>query len=82
MSSDKTHSFIVPENCLLPAGMTIIRFPADVPTFNELDVDVVQKIIDGLDPGKSNKLTITTKDYDRLKALKEKMLFTIKMREV
>ena len=81
-TSDKAPSFIIPENYLLPSGMTIIRFPADIPTFNDLDVAVVQKIIDGLDPANGSKLTISTKDYDRLKALKEKMLFTIKMREV
>lgn len=74
--------FTVAENLLLPSGMSIIRHPVDIPTFNELDVAVVEKIIDSFDHITDGRLTINTKDYDRLKALREKMLFTIKMREV
>ena len=76
----------VPEKYLYPANMVIIRYPVDLPYVNNLDLEAIDKAISILTchiPPKEDKTYDEYKSFlDRMKALKEKLDITYKMREV
>lgn len=100
------NSFVCPEYLLYPEGMAVIRYPADTPTFNEIDLRALDIIMNQFEKDyMSNEQILevgymsssrsayntasnytlprmTKKELDRLKALREKIDLSIKMKEV
>lgn len=71
----------VPEKYLYPDGMSVVRYPINLPQFNNLDTAALDKIIDSLN-GKEDSITVSKKDIDRLMALREKIRLSISLTEV
>lgn len=69
----------VPECLLYPSGMSIIRNPLDLPQFNDLDLDVISRVISGFE---GDNLTLKKSELNRLQALKEKISLALKYKEV
>ena len=76
-NSDQKELF-VPEFLLFPANMCIIRYPSDMPVFNEMDLAAIKRVIEYLETKTDSKLG----DINRLKAVKVKIDNSLKMREV
>ena len=80
------------ESSLKPSNMACMRYPSNLPSFSDADIDVINKVIELLEnPDIDSAITainklrdkpFTYKDYNRLKAICEKMKFCKKMREV
>lgn len=106
LDTNGEESFICPEYLLYPEGMTVIRYPADTPTFNELDLRALDIIMNQFEKDyMSNEQILevgymsssrsaynaasnytlprmTKNELNRLKALREKIDLSIKMKEV
>lgn len=67
----------VSEKFLSPDGMSVVRNPINLPIFNSLDVEVLNKIIDN-----SSTTNMSESDINRVKALKEKICLSISLTEV
>lgn len=73
----------VPESLLIPSGCVVIRNPPDMPTVNDMDIDALSRVISMLDTYKApNGTGVDSKTNQRLKALREKLIFYGKMRQV
>lgn len=73
----------VPESLLIPSGCVVIRNPPDMPTINDMDIDALSRVISMLDTYKApNGTGVDSKTNQRLKALREKLIFYGKMRQV
>lgn len=71
----------IPEYLLYPEGMSVIRYPMDLPTFNDIDLDLCTRLIDSFE-GDSETITLRKSDLNRLKALTEKIRLCISLKEV
>lgn len=75
----------VPATILSPAGMSVIRYPSDIPTINAIDLDAMMHVIQYLtDANKCDfmKLDTEKKLTRRVIALTEKLRFYISLSEV
>lgn len=73
----------IPESLLIPSGCVVIRNPPDMPTINDMDIDALSRVISMLDTYKApNGTGVDSKTNQRLKALREKLIFYGKMRQV
>lgn len=82
-----TNPVVVPERLLQPSGMVVIRYPSDIPIINDNDIRALDTIIKAFDDTPRNVpyVTIPQKssvDINRLKALREKLILSMKMKEV
>lgn len=67
-----------PESILYPGGMVIIRLPPDLPTINQIDIDLMNLVINmAKQSGKFDEAAIK-----RIAALKEKLELCKRLREV
>lgn len=97
LDANEDNAFVCPEYLLYPEGMAVIRYPADTPTFNELDLQTLEIVVKNFDKAYNNAKetyhssyndsssyvrSVTPKDIDRLKAIMEKIDLSIKMKEV
>lgn len=71
----------IPEYLLYPEGMSVIRYPMDLPTFNDIDLDLCTRLVDSFE-GDSETITLRKSDLNRLKALTEKIRLCISLKEV
>lgn len=73
----------IPESLLVPSGCVIVRNPPDMPTINDMDIDALSKVIDLLNQYDAPEGTEISKEtIQRLTALREKLIFYGKMRQV
>ena len=89
---DNGKDFKSEEWLLEPASICGIRFPSDIPSFNDMDIDALEFAIVSLTtmmetPDVKNSFTKIefeniTKSINRLKAVKEKIKFCKEMRDV
>ena len=71
----------VPENALKPEGMVVVRYPANFPSINNLDVDALGVLVKAID-NPSEAIKFTPAMINRLRALHEKLDFFSKLTEV
>lgn len=71
----------VPENVLKPEGMVVVRYPANFPSINNLDVEALGMLIKVID-NPSEVIKLTPAMINRLRALHEKLDFFSKLTEV
>lgn len=83
ITNDSSESFYVNEHLLKPENVTCLRIPADIPDFNDLDLDALKyayKIMSG------EFLAMPTDEHrkkvDRIKAIYEKIKFCKELRDV
>lgn len=77
LDSENSKSFIVKESSLYPKNISLVRFPDDLPSFNDKDIGALEGAIEILET-----LTVAKDDTKRLKALKAKIELCLKMREL
>lgn len=80
-------NIVIPEDLLTPCDdtMCVIRFPLDMPIFNDNDIKGIDDAIIIIKAYNATKISdgkLCDATLKRLNALKEKMEFNMKMREV
>lgn len=91
-NTDNNKDFKAEEWLLEPASMCGIRFPSNIPSFNDMDIDALEFAIVSLTtmmetPDIKNSFSKAefeniTRSINRLKAIKEKIKFCKEMRDV
>ncbi len=86
--------FKCPEKLLKPMNIACVRIPTELPEFNSTDLYIIEELIRVLDRSEGMKfyrdnvekdscdLVLYEKHLNRLKAIREKIKFSIEMRDV
>ncbi len=84
------NTYTVPESHLFPCGMSVVRYPVDMPVFGDFDLKYIDRaidLIDGMDANTFKSLSNNAKykKYDvvnRLKAIAMKINYYNSMRDI